>query len=59
MKAYRRPAAAFKFPFRFGGPSLATGRLNAPPSGRPSKSMPAMKQFTKLGDPARRKPKAK
>jgi hypothetical protein len=61
MKRYRPPGAGttFKFPFRLGGRSQATGHFNAPPSGRPSKSMPTIKQFTKLGDPQRRKQKGK
>jgi hypothetical protein len=61
VKKYRPPGSgtSFKFPFRIGGRSLATGKLNAPPSSRPSKSMPSIKQFTRLGDPARRKQKGK
>lgn len=60
MKQYRRPGAGtFKFPFRLGGKSQATGHLNAPAQGRPSKSMPSVKQFTRLGDPRRRKQKGK
>jgi hypothetical protein len=60
VKKYRQPGAGtFKFPFRIGGRSLATGNLNAPPPGRPSKSMPSVKQFTKMGDPRRGKQKGK
>jgi hypothetical protein len=61
VKRYRPPGtgAGFRFPFRLGGRSLASGKLNVPPSGRPSKSIPPIKQFTKLGDPQRRKQKGK
>ena len=62
MKRYRPPgvgSGTFKFPFRFGPRSMAGGRLNPPAPGRPSKRMPSVKQFTRLGDPARRKQKGK
>lgn len=59
MKAYRPPTPPpFKFPFRIGGRSLATGSLNAPTPGRPSKSTPSVKQFSSM-KPGRPKPKAK
>ena len=57
VKPYRAPATGFKFPFRIKGPkSQATGHLNAPKQGRPSKSMPQIKQFTqmKAGRPKQR-----
>ena len=59
-KAFRPKNAAttFTFPFRFGGKSLATGGYNTPPSGRPSKSMPPIKQFTRMTpNGPRKKPK--
>jgi hypothetical protein len=61
VKRYRPPGSGttFKFPFRHGGHSQATGRLNLPGMGRPSKSMPSIKQFTRLGDTQRRKQKGK
>lgn len=61
MKQYRPKNAVtkFTFPFRIGGKSLATGGYNAPPSNRPSKSMPSIKQFTRLTpNGPRRKPKS-
>jgi hypothetical protein len=33
--------------------------MNVPPPGRPSKSLPSVKQFTKMGDPKRRKQQGK
>jgi len=52
-----RPAVTrFKFPFRTGR-SLATGGYNAPPSSRPSKKMPSIKQFTRLRPGPRKRPK--
>ena len=55
----KRAGTTFNFPFKFGGKSLATGQVNVPPSSRPSKSMPPIKQFTRMtpGGP-RKKPKA-
>jgi len=56
VKAYRPPGASFKFPFRKGPRSQASGHYNAPKAGRPSKSAPSIKQFTamKPGRPAKR-----
>lgn len=53
MKVYRPPLTSFKFPFRIGGRSLATGSLNAP---KPGAKMPPIKQFTssKPGRPTKR-----
>ena len=51
-----RPAVStFKFPYRIGGRSLATGGYSAAPSSRPSKAAPSIKQFTdmKPGRPAK------
>ena len=59
MKGYRPKLTGFMFPFRIGGRSLATGSLSAPTPGRPGKATPAIKQFSKLGDPRRRKPRVK
>ena len=58
MKRFRpKPTkSSFRFPFRIGGTSLATGGYNAPVQGRPSKSAPPIKQFTRLR-PGPRKPK--
>lgn len=61
MKRYRPPGiGAFKFPFRHGRKTQATGSYNAPAQGRPSKQMPPIKQFTQMkpGRPAQR-PKGK
>ena len=58
MKSYRPPTFGFKFPFRLGSSrSMATGKLNAPGRGRPSKQTPQVKQFTKMkpGRPAQDK----
>lgn len=55
---YRAPSSTFKFPFRIGGRSMATGGYNQPTPGRPSKSQPAIKQFSS-SKPGRPKPKAK
>jgi hypothetical protein len=55
---YQRPVASFNFPFRGGNRSMATGKLNAPKQGRPSKSVPPIKQFSQM-KPGRPKPKAK
>ena len=56
MKAYRPPSIAFKFPFRRGGRSQATGSYNAP--SKPGGRAPAIKQFTSM-KPGRPKPKQK
>lgn len=58
MKAYRPPAGGFKFPFRRGSRSMATGHLNLPKQGRPGKKMPSIKQFSSM-KPGRPKPKVK
>jgi hypothetical protein len=56
VSSYRPPARpAFKFPFRIGARSLATGSLNAPGTG---KKMPPIKQFSAM-KPGRPKPKVK
>lgn len=58
MRTYRPPGmGSFRFPFRFGGRSQASGQLNAPGRGRPSKQTPPPKQFTKMkpGRPAQDK----
>ncbi len=56
-RAFRpRPAkTTFNFPFRV--KTMGTGSYNAPPSSRPSKSMPPIKQFSRLSPGPRRKPK--
>lgn len=54
----RRPPTSFTFPFRHGPKSMATGRLNAPKQGRPSKAMPSIKQFSQM-KPGRPRPKGK
>lgn len=56
MKTYRPKRATFKFPFRAGGRSQATGGYNAP--SKPGGKMPGIKQFTAL-KPGRPKPKQK
>lgn len=59
MKSYRPPKMGFKFPFRRRQRrSLASGHLNAPKQGRPSKSMPSIKQFTQM-KAGRPKPRVK
>lgn len=54
MKAYRPKPITFKFPFRFGGRSMATGSLSAP--AKASGKTPSIKQFTSMkpGRPAKR-----
>lgn len=47
MKAYRpKVASPFKFPFRLGGRSQATGSYNAPT--KPGGKAPSIKSFTKM-----------
>lgn len=61
MKQFRpKPSTTtFRFPFKMGPRSLATGSYNAPPSSRPSKSAPPIKQFTALKPGLRKKQQAK
>lgn len=56
--AYRppQPGAGFRFPFR--RRTMGTGGYNAPTPGRPSKSMPSIKQFSQM-KPGHPKPKVK
>lgn len=59
MKSYHAPTFTLKFPFRLRQRrSMATGHLNKPKQGRPSKSTPSIKQFSQMRA-GRPKPKVK
>lgn len=57
MKRYRPPGMpTFRFPFRIGGRTLASGSYNQPT--KPGGKMPAIKQFSAV-KPGRPKPRQK
>lgn len=56
LKRYRAPQISFTFPFRIGGRSMATGKLNAPT--KPGGATPSPKQFT-TGGAVRKKKRMK